>query len=199
MSLGGRGVGGRHGVRSIVSRSPPVHVRAESKTRSDAGGLGHPGVRTVAGGTRSTTALNRATRTLGRCQTADVAWAPDRDARRGRVAVVACATGGAGQSIAAALGEAGAPSCAPVAAAGPRRRFAPTTTVARRSRRPADFALSESPRYVGRAVLALASDPDRVPVEPDITGAPCVRRPDVRRFIDEVRERNLEAGYDDYR
>jgi NAD(P)-dependent dehydrogenase (short-subunit alcohol dehydrogenase family) len=26
---------------------------------------------------------------------------------------------------------------------------------------PADFALSESPRYVGRAVVALASDPDR--------------------------------------
>ena len=26
---------------------------------------------------------------------------------------------------------------------------------------PPDFALSESPRYVGRAVVALASDPDR--------------------------------------
>jgi hypothetical protein len=26
---------------------------------------------------------------------------------------------------------------------------------------PADFALSESPRYVGRAVAALAADPDR--------------------------------------
>jgi hypothetical protein len=26
---------------------------------------------------------------------------------------------------------------------------------------PADFARSESPRYVGRAVVALASDPDR--------------------------------------
>lgn len=41
---------------------------------------------------------------------------------------------------------------------------------------PADFALSELPRYVGRAVVAPASDPDRGPVEPDITrGAPCVR------------------------
>ena len=26
---------------------------------------------------------------------------------------------------------------------------------------PADFAMSESPRYVGRGVVALASDPDR--------------------------------------
>jgi NAD(P)-dependent dehydrogenase (short-subunit alcohol dehydrogenase family) len=35
-------------------------------------------------------------------------WAPDRDALRGRVAVVAGATRGAGRGIAAALGEAGA-------------------------------------------------------------------------------------------
>jgi NAD(P)-dependent dehydrogenase (short-subunit alcohol dehydrogenase family) len=37
-----------------------------------------------------------------------VAWAPDRDALRDRVAVVAGATRGAGRGIAAALGEAGA-------------------------------------------------------------------------------------------
>src|SRR5688572_22698884 len=35
-------------------------------------------------------------------------WAPDRNALRGRVAVVAGATRGAGRGIAAALGEAGA-------------------------------------------------------------------------------------------
>jgi NAD(P)-dependent dehydrogenase (short-subunit alcohol dehydrogenase family) len=37
-----------------------------------------------------------------------MAWTPDRDALRGRVAVVAGATRGAGRGIAAALGEAGA-------------------------------------------------------------------------------------------
>jgi NAD(P)-dependent dehydrogenase (short-subunit alcohol dehydrogenase family) len=37
-----------------------------------------------------------------------VAWSPDRDALRGRVAVVAGATRGAGRGIATALGEAGA-------------------------------------------------------------------------------------------
>src|SRR5215471_7788016 len=35
-------------------------------------------------------------------------WSPNRDALRGRVAVVAGATRGAGRGIAAALGEAGA-------------------------------------------------------------------------------------------
>src|SRR2546423_15518823 len=37
-----------------------------------------------------------------------MAWSPDPDALRGRVAVVAGATRGAGRGIAAALGEAGA-------------------------------------------------------------------------------------------
>src|SRR5687767_3342264 len=37
-----------------------------------------------------------------------VGWKPDRDTLRGRVAVVAGATRGAGRGIAAALGEAGA-------------------------------------------------------------------------------------------
>jgi NAD(P)-dependent dehydrogenase (short-subunit alcohol dehydrogenase family) len=75
---------------------------------------------------------------------------------------------------------------------------------------PPDFALSESPRYVGRAIVALASDPDRARWNQrsvssgqlareygftDVDGS----RPDVWRFIEEVRERGLEARYDDYR
>src|SRR3954447_18734037 len=43
-----------------------------------------------------------------RCQTRAMTWAPDPEAVRGRVAVVAGATRGAGRAIAAALGEAGA-------------------------------------------------------------------------------------------
>jgi NAD(P)-dependent dehydrogenase (short-subunit alcohol dehydrogenase family) len=62
-------------------------------------------------------------------------WSPNRDALRGRVVVVAGATRGAGRGIAAAFGEVGA------------------TVI--------PFASSESPRYVGRAVAALAADPDR--------------------------------------
>src|SRR5205807_9127675 len=38
----------------------------------------------------------------------DMGWSPDPDALRGRIAVVAGATRGAGRGIAAALGEAGA-------------------------------------------------------------------------------------------
>src|SRR5438067_11395137 len=49
---------------------------------------------------------SRIVRAAGRVQTVD--WSPDRDALRGRVAVVAGATRGAGRGIAAALGEAGA-------------------------------------------------------------------------------------------
>ena len=41
-------------------------------------------------------------------ETGEMAWSPDREALRGRVAVVAGATRGAGRGIAAALGEAGA-------------------------------------------------------------------------------------------
>src|SRR2546423_6632753 len=48
---------------------------------------------------------SRIVRAAGRVQTVD--WSPDRDALRGRVAVVAGATRGAGRGIAAALGEAG--------------------------------------------------------------------------------------------
>ncbi|MPY93624.1 MAG: SDR family NAD(P)-dependent oxidoreductase [Acidimicrobiia bacterium] len=75
---------------------------------------------------------------------------------------------------------------------------------------PPDFALSESPRYVGRAVVALASDPDRARWNQrsvnsgqlaseygftDLDGS----RPDVWRFIEEIRERGLDANHDDYR
>jgi NAD(P)-dependent dehydrogenase (short-subunit alcohol dehydrogenase family) len=75
---------------------------------------------------------------------------------------------------------------------------------------PPDFALSESPRYVGRAVVALASDPDRGRWNQksvssgqlareygftDIDGS----RPDIWRYIDEVRERGIAADLNDYR
>jgi NAD(P)-dependent dehydrogenase (short-subunit alcohol dehydrogenase family) len=75
---------------------------------------------------------------------------------------------------------------------------------------PSDFALSESPRYVGRAVVALASDPDRSRWNQksvssgqlaseygftDLDGS----QPDIWRFIEEIRERGLEANLDDYR
>ena len=84
---------------------------------------------------------------------------------------------------------------------------------AERGRRPAappDFALSESPRYVGRTVVALASDPDRARWNQrsvssgrlareygftDIDGS----RPDVWRYIEEIRERGLHADPNDYR
>jgi hypothetical protein len=75
---------------------------------------------------------------------------------------------------------------------------------------PPDFALSESPRYVGRAVVALATDPDRARWNQksvnsgqlaaeygftDVDGS----QPDIWRFIEEVRERGLDANLDDYR
>ncbi|MGH2721976.1 MAG: SDR family oxidoreductase [Actinomycetota bacterium] len=75
---------------------------------------------------------------------------------------------------------------------------------------PADFALSESPRYVGRAIAALASDPDRRRWNrrsvssgelasmygfTDVDGS----RPDAWRFIEQVREKDLDAPYEDYR
>lgn len=75
---------------------------------------------------------------------------------------------------------------------------------------PPDFALSESPRYVGRAVVALAVDPDRsrwnqksvnsgqMAMEygfTDIDGS----QPDVWRYIEQIREAGLDADPDDYR
>jgi NAD(P)-dependent dehydrogenase (short-subunit alcohol dehydrogenase family) len=75
---------------------------------------------------------------------------------------------------------------------------------------PADFALSESPRYVGRAVVALACDPNRARWNQksvssgqlaseygftDLDGS----RPDIWRYIEEVRERGLDANINDFR
>lgn len=75
---------------------------------------------------------------------------------------------------------------------------------------PADFALSESPRFVGRAVVALASDPHRARWNQksvnsgqlateygftDLDGS----QPDIWRFIEEIREPGLDADPDDYR
>ncbi|WP_148635979.1 SDR family oxidoreductase [Bradyrhizobium paxllaeri] len=75
---------------------------------------------------------------------------------------------------------------------------------------PPDFALSESPRYVGRAVAALAADPDRGRWNQksvssgelashygftDIDGT----RPDIWRYTAEVREGGKVADPGDYR
>jgi NAD(P)-dependent dehydrogenase (short-subunit alcohol dehydrogenase family) len=75
---------------------------------------------------------------------------------------------------------------------------------------PPDFGASESPRYVGRAVVALASDPDRARWNQQSLDSGRLAReygftdldgsqPDSWRFIEEVRERGLEADVDDYR
>ena len=75
---------------------------------------------------------------------------------------------------------------------------------------PPGFAVSESPRYVGRAVAALASDADRSRWNQqsvdsgqlareygftDVDGS----RPDVWRYIEEVTTPGLDASPDDYR
>jgi NAD(P)-dependent dehydrogenase (short-subunit alcohol dehydrogenase family) len=75
---------------------------------------------------------------------------------------------------------------------------------------PPDFALSESPRFVGRAVAALATDPDRPRWNQrsvtsgqlaaqygftDLDGS----RPDVWRYIDDVHGRGLDVDVADYR
>jgi NAD(P)-dependent dehydrogenase (short-subunit alcohol dehydrogenase family) len=75
---------------------------------------------------------------------------------------------------------------------------------------PPDFVLSESPRYIGRAVVALATDPDRKQWNKkslssgelarhygftDIDGS----RPDIWRYMTEVREKGGLANLGDYR
>jgi NAD(P)-dependent dehydrogenase (short-subunit alcohol dehydrogenase family) len=75
---------------------------------------------------------------------------------------------------------------------------------------PPDFALSESPRFVGRAVAALAADPDRARWNQstvdsgrlaqeygftDLDGS----RPDVWRHMVEVQEQGRTAPYEDFR
>jgi NAD(P)-dependent dehydrogenase (short-subunit alcohol dehydrogenase family) len=75
---------------------------------------------------------------------------------------------------------------------------------------PADFALSESPRYVGRAIVALASDPHRARWnQKSVSSGQLAReygftdvdgsRPDIWRYMVEIRERGLRANLDDYR
>ncbi len=77
-------------------------------------------------------------------------------------------------------------------------------------RAPADFALSESPRYVGRAVVALASDPQRARWnQRSVTSAQLAREygftdvdgswPDIWRYIAEIRETGRQANLNDYR
>jgi NAD(P)-dependent dehydrogenase (short-subunit alcohol dehydrogenase family) len=79
-----------------------------------------------------------------------------------------------------------------------------------RTTAPPDFALSETPRYVGRAVAALAADPDRARWNQKSVDSGYLAReygftdvdgsqPDSWRYIEEVRETGLEASYDDYR
>ena len=75
---------------------------------------------------------------------------------------------------------------------------------------PPDFALSESPRYVGRAVAALASDPARARWnQQSLSSGELARaygftdldgsRPDIWRYISEVREPGRPANFADYR
>lgn len=75
---------------------------------------------------------------------------------------------------------------------------------------PGSFAVSESPRYIGRAVTALAADPDRARWNQqsvnsgqlaleygftDIDGS----QPDVWRYIEEIGESDLDADPADFR
>jgi NAD(P)-dependent dehydrogenase (short-subunit alcohol dehydrogenase family) len=75
---------------------------------------------------------------------------------------------------------------------------------------PPDFALSESPRFVGRAVVALATDADRARWnQQSLTSGQLAReygftdvdgsRPDVWRYMDEVFERKLARPIEEYR
>jgi NAD(P)-dependent dehydrogenase (short-subunit alcohol dehydrogenase family) len=75
---------------------------------------------------------------------------------------------------------------------------------------PADFALSESPRYVGRAVVAVATDPDRSRWNKKSVSSGRLAaeygfrdiddsQPDIWRYIEQIRERGLDANLNDYR
>jgi NAD(P)-dependent dehydrogenase (short-subunit alcohol dehydrogenase family) len=79
-----------------------------------------------------------------------------------------------------------------------------------RHQAPADFALSESPRYVGRAIAALAADPDRSRWnQKSVSSGELARhygftdvdgsRPDIWRYTAEVREGGKVADLSDYR
>ena len=75
---------------------------------------------------------------------------------------------------------------------------------------PPDFALSETPRYVGRAIAALAADPEKARWNQmsvnvgqlareynytDVDGS----RPDSWRYIETIRETDQQADFSDYR
>jgi hypothetical protein len=75
---------------------------------------------------------------------------------------------------------------------------------------PADFALSESPRYVGRTIVALASDPHRARWNKTSVSSGQLAReygftdldgsqPDIWRYITAIREVGLHANLEDYR
>jgi NAD(P)-dependent dehydrogenase (short-subunit alcohol dehydrogenase family) len=75
---------------------------------------------------------------------------------------------------------------------------------------PPDFALSETPRYVGRAVVALASDPERARWNQQSVDAGRLAQeygftdldgsqPDVWRYIETVSERGLTADFAEFR
>jgi NAD(P)-dependent dehydrogenase (short-subunit alcohol dehydrogenase family) len=75
---------------------------------------------------------------------------------------------------------------------------------------PPDFALSETPRYVGRAVAALATHADRTRWnQQSVTAAHLAAvygftdvdgsQPDVWRYMTEIGEKGLEANLDDFR
>src|SRR5207253_8735317 len=89
-----------------------------------------------------------------------MAWSPDRDALRGRVAVVAGGTRGAGRGIAAALGEAGAT----VVCTGRSSRTGAT---------PSDYDRPETSEETaelvtdlgGKGIAAAADHPDPHPVD----------------------------------
>ena len=79
-----------------------------------------------------------------------------------------------------------------------------------RHQAPPDFALSESPRYVGRAVAALAADPDRSKWnQKSVSSGELARhygftdvdgsRPDIWRYTAEVREGGKLADLNAYR
>ena len=74
---------------------------------------------------------------------------------------------------------------------------------------PPGFAVSESPRFVGRAIAALATDPDRARWnQQSVTSGQLSReygftdvdgsQPDVWRYMDDT-ERDVDAAPDDYR
>ena len=87
--------------------------------------------------------------------------------------------------------------------------FGATETSWRDAPAPPGFAVSESPRYVGRAIAGMASDPDRARWnQKSVTSAQLASdygftdvdgsTPDVWRFMEDT-ERGVDARPEDYR